>query len=276
MNHNIEYLFWKKHMQKKSPAPLYSKMIATEIQTTSNAEACSTPKQQDSSIIYPVKKQSIAIEQPVNVTSKSKKSEENSFQAPDFVKSNTLPELRMELAKLDLPFKQYATTMVFSDGDSESPLMFIGEAPGQEEDKQGKPFVGESGKLLESMLNAGGIYRKNYYITNILPWRPPNNRTPLPNEIKLMQPYILNHIEIINPKIVVLIGSVAYKAVMNETKAITSVRGDFIECNGRLYMPVFHPSYLLRSPSKKKEMWHDVLTLKNKIIEQSLNILQLN
>ncbi|QEK37904.1 uracil-DNA glycosylase [Candidatus Cytomitobacter indipagum] len=192
----------------------------------------------------------------------------------EFVKSNTLSELRSNLAKIEFPFKKYATTMVFSDGNSESPLMLIGEAPGQEEDKQGKPFVGESGKLLESMLNAAKIYRKNYYITNIVPWRPPENRAPTTEEIKIMRPYILNHIEIINPKIVILIGSTSYKAVMNQVKAITTVRGEFIDHNNRLYIPIFHPSYLLRSPSKKKDMWRDMLSIKNKIKELNLDILE--
>lgn len=191
-----------------------------------------------------------------------------------FVQSNTLSELRSNLAKIDLPFKKYATTMVFADGKAESPLMLIGEAPGQEEDKQGKPFVGDSGKLLESILNAAGIYRKNYYITNIVPWRPPGNRTPTIEEINIMRPYVLDHIRIISPKIVVLIGSVAYKTVMNQTKAITTVRGQFIKQDNILYIPVFHPSYLLRSPSKKKEMWHDVLTIKRKIQDLNLNILE--
>ncbi|QEK38417.1 uracil-DNA glycosylase [Candidatus Cytomitobacter primus] len=209
----------------------------------------------------------------INIHKKEKQTLKENKQIIEFIKSNTLTELRMQLAKVNLPFKQHATTMVFSDGDSESPLMFIGEAPGQEEDKQGKPFVGESGKLLETMLNAAGIYRKNYYITNIVPWRPPSNRTPTLEEINIMRPYIMNHIDIIKPKIVVLIGSTSHRAVMNQIKAITTIRGQFTEKDNMLFMPVFHPSYLLRSPSKKKEMWHDILTLKHKLLEMNLNII---
>ncbi len=250
-------VFWEKQMNKKSSVPDYSLLQKNSIKT---------------------KKKSIGISQNKKELSKDKKAnqEQSPIEIPsnDFKASSSLSELRMSLAKTNLPFKEDANTMVFSDGDSESPLMLIGEAPGQEEDKQGKPFVGESGKLLESILNAANIYRRKYYITNIVPWRPPNNRTPSSEEIRLMQPYILNHIDIINPKIVILIGSVSYRAVMNETKAITTVRGEFIEKNNRLYIPIFHPSYLLRSPSKKKEMWHDILTVKNKIKELNLNILK--
>ncbi|USO00738.1 MAG: uracil-DNA glycosylase [Alphaproteobacteria bacterium] len=186
---------------------------------------------------------------------------------PVFEKASTLRDLRSNMSKVNFPFKKQANTMVFADGNENSSLMLIGEAPGKDEDQQGKPFVGESGKLLEEMLNAAGIFRKNYYITNVVPWRPPSNRTPTVEEINIMRPYIINHIEIIHPKIVVLIGSVAYRAVMNSMKAITTVRGEFINIDGILYLPIFHPSYLLRSPSKKKEMWSDILALKHKLRE---------
>ena len=157
---------------------------------------------------------------------------------------------------------------VFSDGCIESPIMFVGEAPGEEEVIQGKPFVGKSGQLLQQMLDAAGITRDKMYITNAVVWRPPLNRTPLPAEIQEMAPYLLRHIEIIEPKILVLIGGIAYRCAMQEAIAISKIRGIW---QNRHFCPsimnIFHPSYLLRSPSHKRETWADILLIRQKAIE---------
>ena len=229
-----------------------------QTQNDNNLQSQKISHNQKTRIVAPTK---LNVHDNINVT------KSQMIPPVEFVEADNLADLRTNISKVNLDFKKYANTMVFSDGDSESSVMFIGEAPGQIEDREGKPFVGESGQLLEEILNAANIYRRNYYITNVIPWRPPSNRTPTVEEINFMKPYVLNHIKIINPKIVVLIGGVACRAILNQVKAITTIRGQFIEQNDRLYYPIFHPSYLLRSPSKKKEMWHDVLTLRHKILK---------
>lgn len=180
-------------------------------------------------------------------------------------KSTLLLKLREEIYNVDLPYRDVPNT-VFADGNPDSPIMVIGEGPGEQEVLQGKPFVGRSGKLLEEMMNAAGILRQNIYITNAVVWRPPNNRTPLPEEVDSMRPYVHKHIAIIEPKILILVGGVSYRCVMGESLAISKVRGiwhvrDF--CKN--VINIFHPSYLLRSPIHRQETWHDLLDIRKKV-----------
>ena len=141
------------------------------------------------------------------------------------------------------------------------------DTTGAEEDKQGIPFVGQSGQLLDKILAAVGLDRTKVYITNILPWRPPGNRTPTLQEITMFRPYVIKHISLVNPKIVVCLGGTASKALLQTTQTMTQLRGKWakVEELSASILPTFHPAYLLRSPSQKREAWIDFLTVKNRI-----------
>ena len=174
------------------------------------------------------------------------------------------------------PLKKTANSTVFAQGNAASRLMFIGEAPGADEDRQGVPFVGVSGQLLDLMLGFIGLKRDtDFYITNTLFWRPPGNRPPTPDEIEICRPFVEKHIALVNPKIMVLVGGTATKAVLNDNRGITRLRGQqFTYTNGYLgrEVPVhviYHPSYLLRQPTAKKHAWADLLVLKQELLVAS-------
>lgn len=160
-----------------------------------------------------------------------------------------------------------ARNLVFSDGNPAARVMIVGEAPGRDEDIQGRPFVGRAGQLLDAMFAAIGLARgaalpeEALYITNTLPWRPPENRDPLPMEIEMMTPFLLRHIELAQPEVVVLVGNWACTALLGE-KGITRLRGKWREVLGRPAMPMLHPAYLLRMPAMKREAWADLLEIK--------------
>jgi DNA polymerase len=165
--------------------------------------------------------------------------------------------------------KKTATNTVFAEGAPQSRLMFIGEAPGAEEDRAGVPFCGPSGKLLDLMLSFIGLNRaQNFYITNTLFWRPPGNRQPTPEELEICKPFVEKHIALVNPKILVMVGGTATKSMLNESRGITKIRGQvFNYSNQYMGAPVpthviYHPSYLLRQPLAKKQCWADLLALK--------------
>ena len=163
-----------------------------------------------------------------------------------------------------------STNMVFSDGNPKSEIMLIGEAPGHDEDIQGKPFVGRSGKLLDKMLEAIELNREKVYIANIIPWRPPSNRRPTDEEIEICLPFIKKHIELIKPKVLMLLGSTATFALLKNTKGITKIRGKWVDLNFNTIsvptLPTFHPAFLLRQPAQKKHVWEDLKSLKNKVL----------
>lgn len=184
--------------------------------------------------------------------------------------SKTLEELKEKTeASTFCTLKKYAKNFVFGEGIENSPLaMIIGEAPGADEDIQGKPFVGVSGQLLTKALETIGLSREtNFYITNIIKWRPPGNRTPTREEIKICIPIIRKQIELIKPKMIILIGAVAATGLLNTTEGITKIRGQIFEYNGLKVIPTFHPSYLLRNPIAKKQTYIDMLKIK-KIINE--------
>ena len=162
-----------------------------------------------------------------------------------------------------------STNMVFSDGNPNSEIMLIGEAPGHDEDIQGKPFVGRSGKLLDKMLEAIELNREKVYIANIIPWRPPSNRRPTDEEIEICLPFIKKHIELIKPKVLMLLGSTATFALLKNTEGITKIRGKWVDLNLNSIsvptLPTFHPAFLLRQPGQKKHVWEDLKNLKNKV-----------
>lgn len=182
----------------------------------------------------------------------------------------TLDELRAALERFEgLAIRQTATQLVFADGNPEAEVMIVGEAPGREEDRQGKPFVGESGRLLDRMLGAIGLDRTSVYITNTVLWRPPGNRKPNPSETQAMLPFLVRHIELVRPKIMMLAGGAALSALFGMEARITRERGKWRAYEASFgtvpVLPVFHPAYLLRNPAAKKETWADMLAFAERL-----------
>ncbi len=171
--------------------------------------------------------------------------------------------------------KKTATHTVFSDGNPDSDIMLIGEAPGVDEDRQGRPFVGEIGQLLDKMFKAIDLNREtDFYITNILPWRPPGNRKPTPEEITICMPFIKRQIELFNPKLIILLGGISTTNLLDSAVGITRARGKWAayDLKGSKIptRPLFHPAYLLRQPKSKGDTWQDLLEIKAKIEELAL------
>ncbi len=166
--------------------------------------------------------------------------------------------------------KRGARSFVFADGQPSARVMIIGEAPGSEEDRAGKPFVGRAGQLLDRMLDAIDIGRAHenaaqaVYMTNVLPWRPPSNRMPETSEIAMLLPFLERHIALADPDIVVLMGNTPCQALLGRT-GITRIRGDWVEGAGKPCLPMFHPAYLLRNPIAKRDAWADLLALKARL-----------
>lgn len=192
-------------------------------------------------------------------------------------RATTLDELRQAFADFDgCALKQTATNFVFADGNGDGALMFIGEAPGAEEDRQGVPFVGPAGRLLDRMLGAIGLVRQeDAYITNVLPWRPPGNRQPTDSEIAACMPFMKRHIELANPKILVFVGGTAAKTLLETNQGIMRLRGRWFnyDVQGRENpLParaILHPAYLLRTPGQKREAWVDLMAIKKRLGELS-------
>ncbi len=166
--------------------------------------------------------------------------------------------------------KRGARNLVFSDGNPAARVMIIGEAPGRDEDQQGKPFVGRAGQLLDRMFAAIGLdrYAENFehavYITNVLPWRPPQNRDPKPEEIAMLLPFLQRHVALIKPQLIVLMGNSSCQAGLGK-RGITRLRGQWAEAYDTPALPMFHPAYLLRNPMAKREAWADLLELKSRL-----------
>lgn len=182
-----------------------------------------------------------------------------------------LAALRAALAAFDhCDLKRGARNLVFSDGNPAARVMIIGEAPGREEDTQGRPFVGRAGQLLDRMLGAIGLDRaaedpeNAVYITNVLPWRPPQNRDPKPEEIAMLTPFVQRHVALIQPQIVVLMGNSSCLAGLGK-RGITRLRGQWAEAYATPALPMLHPAYLLRNPMAKREAWADLLELKSRL-----------
>jgi uracil-DNA glycosylase len=187
--------------------------------------------------------------------------------------ATTLAELEAAVASFDgCALRKTATHTVFADGTPQAPVMVIGEAPGADEDRIGKPFVGRSGQLLDRMLAAIGLERaRNVYITNILLWRPPGNRKPTDAEIALCLPFVWRHIALGAPQVVVLSGGTATSAILGRTEGITKLRGRWFDLaipgqDGLIpALTTYHPSFLLRTPARKSETWRDFLELQLKL-----------
>lgn len=185
--------------------------------------------------------------------------------------ATTLDELRASIdAFKGLSIKRTATQMVFADGNPAAKIMLVGGAPGVAEDKLGRPFAGIEGQMLDRMIGAIGLSRDSVYITNVLNWRPPGNRSPTENEIALSLPFIERHIELVNPSILVFIGGDTTKALMNTAQGIVRLRGRWVDyatphmTTPIAAMPLFQPSYLLRSPAQKPMAWTDLLAIRDR------------
>lgn len=185
----------------------------------------------------------------------------------------TLEALRAALnAVTSLSVKDTAMNMVFGEGLTEQPpVMVIGEAPGEDEDRTGRPFVGAAGQLLNKMLKSIGFAREQVYISNVLNWRPPGNRTPRPDEVAICLPYLMRHIELVQPQFILLTGALAAQAVLARSDSVSRLRGQWWDYHSSgLDKPIpalvtYHPAYLLRSPHQKKESWRDLRLLKKKL-----------
>ncbi len=175
----------------------------------------------------------------------------------------TLEALRALLDKFDgCALKSTATQLVFADGNPKARVMFVGEAPGRDEDIEGLPFVGRSGKLLDRMIAAIGLDRSSAYIANVIPWRPPGNRTPTPQETQICLPFIQRQIELVNPDVLVTLGNPSTQTLLGTREGIMRSRGKWVDYDTGTRviraLPTFHPAYLLRSPSYKRMSWQDL------------------
>ena len=192
-------------------------------------------------------------------------------------KIKLLDKLRNEIENIDnCELKKNAKQLVFADGNNQSKIMIIGEGPGQKEDEQGKPFVGDAGILLNKMLEAIQIKRNNIYITNVVNYRPPNNRKPEPSEINRYSNYLRQHIAIIDPKILILMGSTAMESLFGSKIKISKERGVWKELiiHNKTYLTMitFHPAYLLRQADQKKYSWADLKLIRKKIDELKISV----
>ncbi len=191
---------------------------------------------------------------------------EAAASAPD------LAALRAALERFDgVALRKTATNLVFADGNPAAKVMLVGEAPGADEDRLGLPFVGVSGQLLDRMMAAIGLDRTTFYITNVCFWRPPGNRKPTDAELAAQKPFVERHIELVAPRVLVLVGAAAAQGLLQTTEGITRLRGRWFEYRAAGLtdpiptLPIFHPAYLLRQPAQKRETWRDLLRLRSRL-----------
>ena len=179
------------------------------------------------------------------------------------VNFNTMDDIRKAVEACQAcPLYKTRTNAVFGTGNENAKLVFVGEAPGADEDQQGKPFVGKAGQKLTQIINAMGLSRDEVYITNVLKSRPPNNRNPLPLEIEACEPFLIAQLKLINPKIICTLGTFATQTLLKTDQPISRLRGKFHTYQGIRLMPTYHPAFLLRNPKFKKDVWEDVQKVK--------------
>ena len=190
-------------------------------------------------------------------------------------KSPKIGQIIDKIKNFDTPLKKTAKNLVVYDGSFDAKVMFIGEAPGRDEDSQGLPFVGRAGQLLNKMLSAINLKREEVYITNVVNWRPPDNRTPTDDEILQFLPFLQEQIDVVNPDFIFLLGGVAAKAILSTPLALGKLRGSWheyqsLQLNKKIYtIASYHPAFLLRSPQYKKASWEDLQMLQKKINEKN-------
>ena len=181
------------------------------------------------------------------------------FDAADKIKDDTLLRIREDLGECTrCKLHKHRHTIVFGDGSPKAELVFVGEGPGADEDAQGLPFVGRAGKLLTQMIEAMGLQRKDVYICNVVKCRPPENRTPEDDEVSTCSPFLLRQLEVISPKVIVCLGAVAAKTLLQTNRGISHFRGQWLDYRGSKLMATYHPAYLLRNPNAKGEVWKDL------------------
>lgn len=181
------------------------------------------------------------------------------FEGADKVKDDSLLKIREDLGECTrCKLHRGRHKIVFGDGSAKAELVFVGEGPGADEDMQGLPFVGRAGKLLTQMIEAMGLQRKDVYICNVVKCRPPENRAPEPDEVATCSPYLVRQIDFIHPKVIVCLGAVAAKTLLQTTRGISQFRGQWMEWRGHKLMATYHPAYLLRNPAAKSEVWADL------------------
>ncbi|MDC0427071.1 uracil-DNA glycosylase [Pelagibacteraceae bacterium] len=201
----------------------------------------------------------------------------NSNLAIKGAKGKELQELKQSIESIkNCELKKRSENIVFSDGNPNSKIMIVGEGPGANEDIEGVPFIGKTGELLDKMLLSINLDRDSVYITNVINYRPPENRNPSKDEISRYLPYLTKHIEIINPKILVLLGSSALNAVIGDEKKISEIRGKWInkkigKCNTSIIVS-FHPAFLMRQPNQKAMSWIDLKMIRKKILDLKIKI----
>lgn len=240
----------------------YRDRAATLAPPADNSETPNTPKKERTSL--PQQKNKMAAPESAQPASRPapvmKPSGPGLFEEVDRVKDDSLPKILADIGDCTrCKLHKGRNKLVFGDGSATARLVFVGEGPGADEDKQGIPFVGRAGKLLTQMIEAGmGLQRKDVYICNVVKCRPPENRTPEPDEVQTCSPYLLRQIDVINPKVIVCLGAVAAKALLGTNRGVSQYRGEWQEWRGRKLMATYHPAYLLRNPAAKSEVWKDL------------------
>jgi DNA polymerase len=181
------------------------------------------------------------------------------FESVEKIAGDTLLKIREDLGECTrCKLRSTRNKIVFGDGNPKAELVFVGEGPGADEDAQGLPFVGRAGKLLTQMIEAMGLQRKDVYICNVVKCRPPENRQPEEDEVSTCSPFLLRQIDAIAPKVIVCLGAVAAKTLLQTNRGISQFRGEWLEFRGRKLLATYHPAYLLRNPPAKSEVWKDL------------------
>jgi len=226
----------------------------------------STPKlQKEETLPKPAGKPALRVTAPVGAPVSSKIASltvvagPSLFEAVDKIANDTLLKVREDLGECTR-CKLHSTRhkIVFGDGNPKAQLVFVGEGPGADEDAQGLPFVGRAGKLLTQMIEAMGLQRKDVYICNVVKCRPPENRQPEEDEVSTCSPFLFRQIDVIAPKVIVCLGAVAAKTLLQTNRGISQFRGEWLEFRGRKLLATYHPAYLLRNPPAKSEVWKDL------------------
>lgn len=181
------------------------------------------------------------------------------FEAAERVADDTLERIRADIGDCKrCKLCQKRANIVFGAGSSTAELVFVGEGPGHDEDIQGQPFVGRAGKLLTQMIEAMGLRREDVYICNVVKCRPPENRTPEPDEVETCSPFLFRQLDVIHPKVIVCLGAVAFQSLLGAKQSISRLRGQWLEFRGMPLLATYHPAYLLRNPSAKGDVWEDL------------------
>ena len=251
----------------------YSSQQSPSSPTTSAAELSEKPSEAHSLLL----RETAVVDPPVEYRKPDRKSldvEAAVHEAHELASSTAdLFALREALTSYDRSeLKEGARNLVFSDGNEAAEVMIVGEAPGRNEDLEGKPFVGQAGQLLDRMFEAINLSRhatdgsSALYITNVVPWRPPGNRNPTPAEIRMFNPFVTRHIELIQPKLLILMGNISCMAILGQA-GITKLRGHWHDFLDTPVMPMFHPAYHLRNPDSKSDAWRDLLAIQHRLRE---------